>query len=428
MQVKSVVLKGLQIARDIPYRDPAAAFSIAGTDGMGRGAFLPVGDELLSRHILMLGGVGTGKSNLLFHLLRNLRAHLKKDDLLLVMDTTGELLSKFYQKGDEVFSGDARDPGQGCWNLFLELKDSDDPVRDATSLVDALFSKRLQTALNPVYEKAAADLMMALIVYLLGQGADTLESNLTLRELIEGFDAESMLTLLGSQPELRGFGAYLTDPTLAAGVASSLQQAARELFSGRYGSQGQLSIKKLVRERDAKAVFLRYNAQNGAAQGAVLSALIGLALKEAIHQRKEQGQVYLVLDEPRVLPCLPIMEDAMLLGRESGVRVIACAGSVGQLRALAPANDKDAVLRAFGTTAAFRLIQRDSRDYVKALYGRRRVVESYLSGVQARGVVEQVMDQFTIEDDDLTTLQTGECIFCTMGFAPFLFKTKKYGV
>ena len=42
------ILKGLQIARDIPYRDPDAFLSLVGTDGGGKNAYLPIGDSLLS--------------------------------------------------------------------------------------------------------------------------------------------------------------------------------------------------------------------------------------------------------------------------------------------------------------------------------------------------------------------------------------------
>ncbi|MEA5146675.1 MAG: hypothetical protein VB041_11630, partial [Candidatus Limiplasma sp.] len=59
--------------------------------------------------------------------------------------------------------------------------------------------------------------------------------------------------------------------------------------------------------------------------------------------------------------------------------------------------------------------------------GRHRVVESFTSSVQVRGVIEQVMDQYIIEDEDLTALQTGESLIATMHYPPFYFKMKPYG-
>ena len=82
------VLKGLQIAKDIPYRDPEAVFALVGTDGMGKGAYLPVGDSMLDRHMLLLGSAATGKTNMLLHLSRNLRANLSQDDVIFTVRCT----------------------------------------------------------------------------------------------------------------------------------------------------------------------------------------------------------------------------------------------------------------------------------------------------------------------------------------------------
>ena len=93
------ILKGLQIARDIPYRDPDAFLSLVGADGNGKNAYLPIGDSLLSRHMLLLGSPGTGKSNMMRHLLRNLRVNLTEEDVLIAFDPTGEYSAQFCQAG-----------------------------------------------------------------------------------------------------------------------------------------------------------------------------------------------------------------------------------------------------------------------------------------------------------------------------------------
>ena len=71
----ATVLKGLQIARDIPYREPDALFALGGADGMGKSVYLPVGASLIDRHMLILGSPATGKTNMLLHLARGLRAN-----------------------------------------------------------------------------------------------------------------------------------------------------------------------------------------------------------------------------------------------------------------------------------------------------------------------------------------------------------------
>jgi len=70
---------------------------------------------------------------------------------------------------------------------------------------------------------------------------------------------------------------------------------------------------------------------------------------------------------------------------------------------------------------------RAGSSFVKNLYGRHRVVETFTSSVQVRGVIEQVMDQYIIEDEDLTAMQTGESIVATLHYPPFSFRMKPYG-
>ncbi len=426
------VLKGMQIAKDIPYRDPDAFISLVGVDGNNKNAYLPIGDNLLSRHALLVGSPGTGKSNMMRHLLRNLRVNLSDADVLLVFDPTGEYGSLLSQAGDVVFADDQRasdGSGEAQWNLFCELLDEDRLLEDASALCDMLFGERIQTAADAYSATAARDLTLALIVYLVRKGDPSLCNNETLRGLIDGFDVESMLAILDTLPELRAMGAYLTDAqsrqTLS--VIAALQQAARELFQGRFGAAGMLGMRQTVRRRGGKVIFVSYDAQRGRATGSVFATLLDMALQEMLSRAENEGNVYLLLDDVCALPRLTHMEDALLYGRGKGMRAVMAISGVTRLRERYGELGAQTILDAFGTVVSFRLHDRAGRAFVKNLYGRHRVVESFTSSVQVRGVIEQVMDQYIIEDEDLTALQTGESLIATMHYPPFYFKMKPYG-
>ncbi|MEG2251495.1 MAG: type IV secretion system DNA-binding domain-containing protein [Clostridia bacterium] len=421
------VLKGLQIANDIPYRDPDSLFALAGANGLGNSAFLPIGDRLLERHMLLLGGAATGKTNLLLHLARNLRANLSPQDALVIFDATGAYHAALCQQGDVVIAQDERAQA-ACWNLFEELPDNDRLLEEASALCDLLFAARIAGAARPLYPTAARDLLMALIVYLKRRGEPELCNNHALRELIDGFDAESMCEILQSEPELRAYAYYLTDPEgeRTQGVVAALQQAARELLSGSFGAQGALGMRSLVRARGGKAIFICYDAACGALARPVYAALCDLCLREALSVREVTGHIYLLLDGVSVLPALPHLPDALLLGREKGLRALLSATGVSALEDRYGAAFT-AMLAAIGTTVAFCLHDRASRSYIKNLHGRHRVVESYHSAAQARGVIEQVVDEYVVGDEDLTALQTGESIIAALHYPPFRFRAKPYG-
>ncbi len=426
------ILKGMQIARDIPYRDPDAFLSLVGTDGNGKNAYLPVGDSLLSRHMLLLGSPGTGKSNMMRHLLRNLRVNLTEEDVLIAFDPTGEYSAQFCQAGDVVFADDTRasdGTGEAQWNLFAELGESDRLLEDASALCEMLFQERVRTAPDPYAASAARDLMLALIVYLCRQGDPSLRNNETLRELIDGFDAESMLAILDTLPELRALGATLLEPAgkRAQSVVSALQQAARELLQGRFNAAGALGMRNTVHRKGGKVVFVCYDPQRGRMTGPVFATLLDLCLQEVLSRTEHEGSVYLLLDDVCALPRLTHLEDALLFGRGKGLRLMMTLASVSRLTERYGELGAQTVLDSFGTTVAFRLHDRPGRAFVKNLYGRHRVVESFTSSVQVRGVIEQVMDQYVIEDEDLTALQTGESIVATLHYPPFAFRMKLYG-
>lgn len=425
------ILKGLQIASDIPYRDPDAIFSLVGTDGNNKNAFLPIGEAMLSRHVLALGAPASGKSNLFYHMLRNLRANLTEQDVLLVLDPCGEYYERFYQTGDIVIADDGRaadENGEACWNLFLEFTQPDRLVEDVSALVSTLFADFIARAAEPYYPTAAKDLMTALIVYLIRRGDVALQNNRALRELIDGFDVDSMVAILESDVELRGMTAYLNHPESpqTLGVIAALQQAGRELLQGRFRGDGTLGVRRLVEGRGGRVVFACYDAQRGSMLRPVYGAMVDLALQSALGRQGEEGNVYLFLDELHVLPRLQSLEDAVLLGRGKGLRLLCGLGSVNQLRHCYGDSAALSLLGCFGTTLLFRLHDRESREYAKNLYGRHRVVETFTSSVQVRGVVEQVMDQFIIEDEDLTALSTGRAVVCSLHYPPFWFATKKY--
>ena len=152
----ATVLKGLQIARDIPYREPDSLFALGGADGMGKNVYLPVGASLIDRHMLILGSPATGKTNMLLHLARGLRANQSENDVLIILDPTGEYYNALYQKGDVVFADDKRavgPDGPECWNLFEEFTDDSRLIEDASAAVRpavrGAHSKRRPSLLPP---------------------------------------------------------------------------------------------------------------------------------------------------------------------------------------------------------------------------------------------------------------------------------------
>ena len=58
---------------------------------------LQLGEETLSKHILLIGGIGSGKTNLLYYIVDAIKEKMAKNDIMLIFDTKGDYISKFFR-------------------------------------------------------------------------------------------------------------------------------------------------------------------------------------------------------------------------------------------------------------------------------------------------------------------------------------------
>lgn len=52
--------------KPVGYNCPNPQYLFVGSDVNGSRVFVPIDDNLLSRHMVLLGGIGTGKTNTFF--------------------------------------------------------------------------------------------------------------------------------------------------------------------------------------------------------------------------------------------------------------------------------------------------------------------------------------------------------------------------
>ncbi|MCM1236410.1 MAG: ATP-binding protein [Ruminococcus flavefaciens] len=48
-----------------------------------------ISEDILSKHLLLVGGTGSGKTNLFYHVVKQLKENLNKDDVMLIFDSKG---------------------------------------------------------------------------------------------------------------------------------------------------------------------------------------------------------------------------------------------------------------------------------------------------------------------------------------------------
>jgi hypothetical protein len=394
-------------------------------------------DKLIETHILFLGGIGSGKTNAMKHLVRQFRDKNGADDVFVFFDAKGDFLKHFYRPGDATISSTpAADHGGVVWNIFRDL--ADDPrqrAEEVFEIASTVFSDELESAAQNRFFAAAARDVFAGVMELMaaGQSAGATWSNKELREKLEG-SAEELLELFEGSDDLAGTARYLEGGQYVQSILAFLQLTLKKAFSGIFREPGDFSVRDFIQHRGGRALFIEYDISIGSSLLPVYRVLMDMAMKEALgfgRQRlrtsaKVPDNFYFVLDEFALLPRLGHIGDGVNFGRELGLRFLVATQNVNQVIHGYPGGAGESILSGFGTILAFRLADEASRNLVRQRYGANRKQISTYAPVRHEGVKQTVVEANVIEDWHMSGLDRGQCIALLPQESPFLLKFSEF--
>ncbi len=399
---------------------------------LGRSGPLWFDDATLSRHLLFLGSIGTGKTNAMMQLVRAIRQNAGPDDVIVVFDTKGDFCREFYQPGDAVISTDpGSGPGGVVWNLFLDLL-GDDPSSRSEQIYEiaaTIFGEaQEQAGENAFFATAACDIFAAVVEIMTREGGQ--HSNAELRERLE-LPSDELLTLMSEHPDLGGTARYLEGERTPEAVLAFLQQTLNRSFSGAFRLPGgTFSVRDFVRRKSGRALFIEYDIAVGSRLLPIYRVLLDMAIKEALSLGRPRpgrtGSVFFVMDEFALLPQLTHISDGINFGRSLGLKFLVGTQNVNQVRHAYGGEAGASILSGFGTVFAFRLMDDASRQLVRERFGRNRKQISTYAAVRSAGMQQVVVDGNVIEDWHLSGLGQGQCLVSLPDGRPFFFAAEKY--
>ena len=130
---------------------------------------LSLSEDILSKHLLIVGGIGSGKTNLFKHIMKSLSSAMTQRDVMVVFDTKGEYLKEFYQHGDIIIANDDSlfPPRYNIdyWNIFEEIFIDLTNLKDNVNEISkTLFYEQSQNTTNPFFPNAAKDVFFAYVL------------------------------------------------------------------------------------------------------------------------------------------------------------------------------------------------------------------------------------------------------------------------
>lgn len=412
-----------------PRTIPSAIVSIPGYDHSGHRRTLDFDEQLLSTHVAMVGGIGTGKTNLINHFIGQIGQKLTSDDIMIIFDSKGDFHRTFWKEGDIVISNDERGcgpSGRDNWNIFDEIDPFDSNV-SIREICASLFKESIKHTTNSFFPNAASDLLSAIISIFYenwkkSSGADP--TNKDLVDFLHHSDIKALLTVLTASKKFASVASYISDPGSgqSQGVVAEMNSVVNRLFIGNFAGSGHISMNRILEERGGKTVFIEYDLCSGETLSPIYSLLVDLALKKALSNRNpHKGSVYLFVDEFKLLPNLSHIEDAVNFGRSLGVKVFIALQSITQIYDGYGELKGKSILSGFLNCMFFNVNNAESREFIKARFGQCLRKITYAQNK------DHVFTEYVVRDKDITRLDVGTMIVARPLQAPFLFNSDIWG-
>jgi type IV secretory pathway TraG/TraD family ATPase VirD4 len=289
-------------------------------------------EKLLSQHLLILGGIGSGKTNTFNQILQSLIPQMTSRDVMVIFDTKGDFYREFYRSGDIVISNDSTAQGVNgadYWNLINEIENDGRIDENVIEISNALFADKIKNSKDSFFPNAAKDIVSAVLYHFVKIKGRRQADNLTFSNFFKTVTANEDIKskIIGVLEMYSGFSAmksYIPEHAKgqSEGVIAEIQQVIRQVFVGNFAKQGTLSLRQLIRAKGGKRIFIEYDIGIGSMLAPIYTLMFDLAIKEALSRAKSDGNVFFVVDEFKLLPNLKHIDDAVNFGRSLGIKFL----------------------------------------------------------------------------------------------------------
>lgn len=436
MNINSRMMFGNSVSKtSLPPKKSNAFVTLNGKFN-GTTASFDLDEDTLSKHTMLIGGTGCGKTTLFFHFVDQIRRKMTSDDVMIIFDSKGDFYHRFGTDKDLVLGNSKGFINKSVrWNIYKEVLadgiDEHSYILNIQEVCRSFFAKRLEKTTNLFFPNAASDLLGAIMTAIIRESINDHELrnkrffNDSLKEAIDYLTPQMIIDNLSDHPDLNSVRSYIEgENDQSQGVLSEMYSVLREIFVGVFSGHGAFSIREFVRNKGKKTLFIEYDLSIGSVLTPVYSLLFDLALKEALGRSHPQGNVYLIADEFRLLPNLRHIDDGVNFGRSLGVKVFAGLQSIEQLTEVYGNSRGKNIAAGFSSVFAFHANDTATRNFVTELFGKNLILEQYLSFDDKYR--EEKRNGHTVEDWDMTSLAIGEAIVGLPFNQPFRFKFDEY--
>ena len=401
----AVVLTDKQVKSKLTSLNKLSCFNIGN---------MPLVKDTETRHFLVTGSTGSGKTNLMHQLLPQIE---KKQQPAIVIDQTGEMIARYYnQKRGDIIFNPFDDRGK-AWDFFEDCSNPEELER-FSKILFSFNRKRSKSHSDPFWEQSAEYVFNACVEYLTLNDKANLGS---LKKMAINSNLKDLQELLKGTPAER----YLTDDGkgVASSVLSMLATSTKpmsHLPDINNTKAGKFSLKKHfqnIKKGSSTWLFLSTKPSSRELTLPLVACLSELALTQLMDIGIDKNRrVWCIFDELASLGLLPSLPPLMSEGRKYGACVIAALQSLNQLYDNYGHYGGSSIFGQFGTSFFFRNTEPAIAKLFSDMCGtetltRQQKNTSFGANTFRDGVSysEHQQKQAIVELNDLAALNVGQC-------------------
>ncbi|RYE15390.1 MAG: DUF87 domain-containing protein [Rickettsiales bacterium] len=319
---------------------------------------LPLVRDKETSHFLITGTTGSGKTNFFNTILPQIR---RKKQKAIIIDTTGEYVSKYYDKNRDIIINPF-DSRSAKWSIWAECKSREQFDMLATSLIpdnkhsDPFWVKNSRSLLAFAAHKT---MNVGKIKYLL----DILLVK-PLKE-IQSFFLDSTLSSLMSLENEK------TTLSLRATLASYLKCLE---YTNDY--EDSFSIKEWIKDDNDGWLFLTSMPDQRETLKPLLSSLFDIAVSSLMTLSPNKNRrCWFIVDELASLQMLPSLPTALAEIRKYGGCIMSGTQSIHQIKEIYGHNIALTMFELFNTRIFFRTLDPDNAHFIAKSFGDREYTE-----------------------------------------------------
>ena len=418
------VLSALEVGKILKSANMASHFHI------GR---MPLVKDSETKHFLVTGSTGSGKTNLIHNILPQV---IKAKQPAIIIDQTGEMIAKYYNKdrGDIIFNPfDARG---SCWDFWSDCS-TDEELERFSKILFSFNRKKTGHSTDPFWEQSAETVFNAAVKLQRAREEYEIERlcrlvrNTSLKTLQTRLSGTEASRYLNSDNRITS-SSILSVLTTSTKPLSYLRDASTNTHEAsadkiRGLTDQSFSLKEYFREIDqsqgqnhninSRWLFLATKPSSRDLTLPLIACLSELAFSQLLDIGiKQDRRIWFVIDELSALGKLPALSILMAEGRKYGACVLAGLQSLNQLYSNYGRYEGSTIFGQFGTSFFFQNKEPEIAKMVSSICGTETIyrqqkntsfgAHEFRDGVSYS---EQQQQKDLVEYSDLANLKPGEC-------------------